>query len=101
MIKKPDDIKSLDEKIATFKKQEQIEQAENQNNTEYSSAAAGFQISTELLAGVLIGVAIGYVFDKMFNTTPWLLVIFTIFGGAAGLLNIYKTFKAENRTNEE
>ena len=101
MIKKTDDIKNLDKKIAAFKKEEQEAQSEAQNDTEYSSAAAGFQISTELLAGVIIGAAIGFVFDKLFNTTPWLLAIFTIFGGAAGLLNIYKTFKAENRNNEE
>lgn len=101
MIKKPDDIKNLDKKIAAFKKEEQIKQSEHQNDTEYSSAAAGFQISTELLAGVVIGSTLGYVFDKVFDTTPWFLAIFTIFGGAAGLLNIYKTFKAENRSDEE
>ena len=101
MIKKPDDIKNLDKKIAAFKEAEQIKLSEPKNDPEYSSAAAGFQISTELLAGVIIGAAIGYVFEKLFNTTPWLLALFTIFGGAAGLLNIYKTFKAENGSNEE
>jgi len=97
-MKKSDDIKSLEEKISNFKKKETKKQIEAQKEPEYSSAAAGFQISTELLAGVAIGTAIGYILDKIFNTTPWLLAIFTIFGGAAGVLNIYKTFKVDDKS---
>ena len=77
----PDDISNLDKKIQKFKKQDLDDQINAQNEPEYSSAAVGFQISTELLAGVVIGAAIGYVLDKMFNTMPWLLALFTIFGG--------------------
>lgn len=94
----PNDIEFLDKKIKKFKHKEKLTQLDAQDESEYSSAAAAFQISTELLAGVAIGVAIGYVCDKIFNTTPWLLAIFTIFGGAAGILNIYKTFKVDDKS---
>ena len=97
-MNKPNDIKALDKKIKDFKKKEIKEKKEAEKEPEYSSAAAGFQISTELLAGVAIGAAIGYVLDKTFNTAPWLLAIFTIFGGAAGVLNIYKTFKVDDKS---
>ena len=100
-MKKPDDIEALDKKIKDFKKKEIKEKKEAEKEPEYSSAAAGFQISTELLAGVAIGAAIGYVLDKTFNTAPWLLAIFTIFGGAAGVLNIYKTFKVDDTNVKE
>lgn len=98
-MNKPDDIKELDKKIKKFKQKEKKAEKEALEEPEYSSAAAGFQISTELLAGVAIGASIGYVLDKMFNLTPWLMAIFTIFGGAAGVLNIYKTFKADDKDN--
>ena len=97
-MNKPEDIKALDKKIQDFKKREKIENQDVSDEPEYSSAAAGFQISTELLAGIVIGLSMGYVLDKFFNTAPWLLAIFTIFGGAAGVLNIYKTFKVDDKS---
>ena len=69
-MNKPEDIKALDKKIQDFKKREKIENQDVSDEPEYSSAAAGFQISTELLAGIVIGLSIGYVLDKFFNTAP-------------------------------
>ena len=100
-MKKPDDINELDKKIKKFKQKELKIEIEAQKEPEYSSAAAGFQISVELLSGVVIGAAVGYVLDKVFGTAPWLLAIFTIFGGAAGVLNIYKTFKVDDKDIKE
>lgn len=102
MMKKPEDIRKMDERIAEFKQanvaQKHLQSAQGKN---YSRSAAGFQISAELLAGVLIGAGIGYLLDILFSTKPWLLALFTIFGGAAGILSIYKTFKAENGKSKE
>ena len=100
-MKKPDDIAALDKKIKQFKQKELEQQNNTQNEPEYSSAAAGFQISTELLSGIVIGASIGYLLDKIFNTAPWMLAIFTIFGGAAGVLSIYKTFRADDKNSKE
>ncbi len=100
-MKKPDDIDALDKQIKKFKQKERLNKIDEQKEPEYSSAATGFQISTELLAGVAIGAAIGYVFDNVFNSAPWCLAIFTILGGVAGMLNIYKTFKVDDKDVKE
>ena len=42
----------FDKKIKKFKKQEMLNQTNNNAEPEYSSATAGFQISAELLSGV-------------------------------------------------
>ena len=94
MAKKTKEIEALDERISSFRKKnaKHVRKVSAQED-EYSRAAAGFQISTELLAGVLVGAAIGYFLDGLFETKPWLLALFTIFGGAAGILNVYRSFK--------
>ena len=100
-MKEPEDIKNINLRIRDFKtKHIDISKvSESQKNT-YSQTTVGFQISVELLSGVLIGAGIGYLLDNLFSTRPWLVAIFTILGGAAGVLNIYKTFRVENKPKE-
>lgn len=101
-MKTPKDIKKLSDQIARFKKSERlVEQKNDVRDTDYSRTAMGWQISVELLAAVLIGAGIGYVADNYFQTSPWLLTVFTIMGGAAGFLNIYRSFKAEEKSDKE
>ncbi len=100
-MREPDDIKNIARRINEFKdKHASLNKAPSIKENAYTQTSAGFQISVELLSGVLIGAGIGYVLDKLFSSQPWLIVIFTILGGAAGILNIYKTFKVENSSKE-
>lgn len=97
MVKKTKEIDALEERISSFKKKTRLEQRQILDQEKnYSRAGAGFQISTELIASVLLGASIGYFLDGLLNTKPWFLVLFTIFGGAAGVLNIYRTFKVKS-----
>ena len=101
-MKKPEDIRKMDERIAEFRQaNESAKDSTRVQEKSYSRSAAGFQISAELLAGVLIGAGIGYFLDILFATKPWMLALFTIFGGAAGILSIYKTFKSEDGKSKE
>jgi ATP synthase protein I len=54
-----------------------------------------------LVSGVLVGLFIGYWLDVWLGTKPWLLLLFLLFGIAAGFRNIYleaKKFQEENTT---
>lgn len=94
MAKKTKDIDNLNERIYSFKNKRAKQQRQiSAEEKVFSRAGAGIQISVELLSGVLLGAAIGYFLDRFFNVGPWLLALFTIFGGGAGVLNIYRTFK--------
>ena len=44
-----------------------------------SPIGAAFKLSTELVAAVAIGTIIGFILDKTFGTTPWLIIIFFFF----------------------
>jgi len=48
------------------------------------------RIGTELVVAVVVGVFIGYWLDRWLGTSPWLLIVFTLFGGAAGMLNVFR-----------
>lgn len=50
-----------------------------------------FRLSTELVAGVFVGGAIGLLLDKWLGTGPLFLLIFFFLGMAAGILNVFRT----------
>ncbi len=96
----PKDIQKLGEKIERLKKKEQTSRQSRQEN-EYSYAATtGFRIATELVSGVFVGAALGWVLDKLFETRPVFLIIFLLLGGVAGFLNVYRFVKNEEKSQE-
>ena len=49
-----------------------------------------FRVSVEIVSAVAIGVLIGWLLDGWLETKPWLMVMFTVLGFAAGILNVYR-----------
>jgi len=47
-------------------------------------------IGIEMGAALVVGMGIGWFLDRTFGTQPWLLIIFTAFGIAAGFINVIK-----------
>ncbi len=52
--------------------------------------ARGFRLSTELVAGVLVGALIGWALDRWLGISPWGLIVFLLLGFAAGVLNVVR-----------
>ena len=44
-------------------------------------------------ASIAVGLALGYFLDQLFKTSPYLLIIFTLYGVAAGFWNLIKMTK--------
>ena len=51
----------------------------------------GMRVGVELVAALAVAVAIGWGLDRWLRTMPLFLVIFVFLGGAAGLLNVWRT----------
>jgi ATP synthase protein I len=51
---------------------------------------AGLRIATELVAALCVGLALGWLFDRIFGTRPWGLIAFFFLGSAAGVLNVFR-----------
>ena len=55
-----------------------------------SGMARGFRLSTELVAGVLVGALFGWGLDRWLGISPWGLIVFLLLGFAAGVLNVVR-----------
>ncbi len=49
------------------------------------------RIGVELVSAIAVGTAMGWGLDYWLGTRPWLMLVFILLGGAAGMLNVYKT----------
>jgi ATP synthase protein I len=58
--------------------------------TDASAFARGFRLSTELVAGVLVGAGLGWLIDRWLGISPWGLIVFLMLGFAAGVLNVMR-----------
>ncbi len=57
-----------------------------------------FKLGTELVAAVAVGTIIGFILDTLFDTKPWLIIIFFFLGAGAGMLNV---IREANRMQKE
>ena len=47
-------------------------------------------VGVALVAATAVGLAIGYGLDRWLGTSPWMTMIFTLFGIVAGFLNLFR-----------
>ena len=90
----PEDFKTR-LKIAKSKIKKQLD---DDNEKRGSFMGSAFKLGTELVAAVAVGTIIGFILDTLFDTKPWLIIIFFFLGAAAGMLNV---IKAANRMQKE
>lgn len=56
-----------------------------------AGVAEAMKLSSEFIAGILVGAMIGWLIDRFAGTSPWGLVIFLLLGFVAGVLNILRS----------
>ena len=56
-----------------------------------SAMALGFRLSSELVAGVVVGAGIGWGFDRLLSTSPFGLIVFFLLGFVAGVVNVVRS----------
>ncbi|NVO15602.1 MAG: AtpZ/AtpI family protein [Rhodoplanes sp.] len=56
----------------------------------FAGFARGFRLSSELVAGVIVGAVIGWSLDHWLGISPWGMIIFLLVGFAAGVVNVMR-----------
>jgi ATP synthase protein I len=87
-------LKRLDQKLSDIRGERDGQTdrtGEVDRASQASAMARGLRLSSELVAGVLLGAAIGWGLDRLLSTSPWGLIVFLLLGFAAGVLNVMRT----------
>jgi ATP synthase protein I len=74
-------------------KRDEVRQVEAPN----SKLGVAFRLVTELMAGVIVGGALGWGLDRILGTAPFLLIVMFMVGVAAGIFNVVRTAQQMNR----
>ena len=77
--RKLDGIRAVEEKSA------------RKSQSSSSGYAQAMKLSSEFIAGVLVGAGIGWVADEWLGTSPLGLIVFLLLGFAAGVLNVLRS----------
>jgi ATP synthase protein I len=95
----------LDRQLSHIRKEQESEKsqagAEDQSAQARASAmAVGLRLSSELVAGVLVGALLGWGFDRLLSTSPWGLIVFLLLGFTAGVMNVMRSAGAMAKQSE-
>ena len=83
-------LKRLGERLEQSNASRSVDGSASRRATDHSGFARGFRLSSELVAGVLVGSGIGWLIDKGLGTLPWGMFVFAMLGFAAGVWNVMR-----------
>lgn len=84
-------LRSLGDQLGQQRSGQPSEPHRGRPAADASGYARGFRLSSELVAGVLVGAAIGWALDRLLGISPWGLIVFLLLGFAAGVVNVMRT----------
>jgi ATP synthase protein I len=69
--------------------------AEEGEGKSAAGGMAGFgyalRLSSEFIAGIVVGAGLGWIIDRVAGTSPWGLIVFLLLGFVAGVLNVLRS----------
>jgi ATP synthase protein I len=83
---------TLDAELRALRPSAPQEKANSSGRDQGQGAALGqaMRVSTEFVAGLAVGAALGYGADRLLGTSPWCFILFFLLGFAASVLNAFR-----------
>jgi ATP synthase protein I len=89
----PPSLEELDARLREARQKVGLDKPESQDGVSAASGgdmALGVRIGVELVAGVLLGLALGYGLDFWLGTKPIGMIVMIFVGAIAGFMNVYR-----------
>ncbi|MFG1294669.1 MULTISPECIES: AtpZ/AtpI family protein [Xanthobacter] len=84
-------LEQLDTSLSQARSKREVPAPKGASDTSSRSGVAlAFRLGAEFVSGVLVGAAIGYGIDTFLAIAPWGLIVFTLIGFGAGVLNMMR-----------
>lgn len=86
------DLDALEQRIAQARESSSETRGEKKqaNEADRQGLALAFRVGIELVSAVAVGLGIGWLLDEWLGTRPWLMLVFILLGGGAGILNVFR-----------
>ena len=86
-------LEELKTRLKIAKSKFQKKKGDEHGNKKGIFLGNALKLGTELVAAVAVGTIIGFILDNWFGTKPLLIIIFFLFGSAAGIVNVFRAAK--------
>jgi ATP synthase protein I len=97
--KEPSSFENLDARLRAARSREDVEAGRGPSARQPSSGLGlGMRLAVEVVVGVGVGTGLGWALDRWLGSRPWLMILFLLLGGAAGVLNAYRAAKGLDET---
>ena len=87
------DLEDLKTRLKIAKSKLQNQNSDKADKKKGVFIGNAFKLGTELVAAVVVGTIIGFILDNWFGTKPVLIIVFFLFGAAAGIMNVFRAAK--------
>lgn len=85
-----DRLQRLNAALDKARPKDQSQPTGPQRNNTSAGMALAFRLGSEFVAGTLVGAMVGWGIDTVFSVSPWGIILFTLIGFAAGVLNMMR-----------
>ena len=87
----PSHLKDLENRLEAARKRHEGASSNDGKKIPTGDFGPAVRVAVDLVAGIVVGVLIGWALDRWLDTRPWLMLLFFVLGAAAGITNVMRT----------
>jgi ATP synthase protein I len=84
-------LRTLDDALERHREERRVQPEGDGRSATAAGFANALRLSSEFVAGIVVGAGLGWLIDRAFGTSPWGLIVFLLLGFVAGVLNVLRS----------